>query len=848
MPRNWRAPGLFGCALILFVVAVVAGPISVTGSPEAVAQEPVSLRGPVGWETYRTVDGLSRLRPGEQLKQFSSFDRTGSNNDGFHGTYSCLRVQRDGRCVIADARGAGEVSSIWFTSAEYGDLRATGNIVIELDGEVVLRRSLQEVVDGAHGAPFVWPLVGNRVDTMGGAVIKVPMPYQRSLRITTERNPFFYHVTYRQFDSAKGVTTFNPADPAVDVIEKLRSFGVNDPKPLGVVTQTQRTAIDLAPGAGMRIPGLPGPRQIGELQLRLPQVVTSPGVQDDGRAFGPGGSSFTVAIAPGNTGVRLTRRYDAKISHQRARVSVDGVEVGEWRSGPGLPNTWADQVIDIPVALTAGKSSLRVVNTFVSSTRDVNEFRYDVHSLLGTQVVRTDALNVGPNNPHDEIAHGYAITGQRWAGLGAYRYRMAPARVAESDRVLEGLRLRITFDGRRTVDVPVGEFFGSGLGRFDVRSMMQSVDTTANGAMTSWWPMPYARDAVIELVNLSNAPVSGGSIEMRSALDPSLALALAPGGSRGYFNATHRRANTVQGRDWNFLSAQGSGLVYGVSTSMRGYTPPGPVNQMVYLEGDERIYVDGSASPSVIGTGSEDFYESGWYFMDHEANRREGVPYAMPLAGVTGSETAADGCAFSCLTAYRLMISDAVPFARSVDFDIEHGWDSDVPAHYSSVAYWYGLPTQSAAQTDVVEAVNDRDRTKHGYRAERESRATLTSTFEGRGDRSPLTGQVASAGGPVTFTAQVDPGNRGVRLHRVSDQAQSVQRARVYVDGSLVGEWYQPLRNPHSRWLEDAFDLPSSVTAGKRAVTVRLEPVTASAPWSAARYRVHSQLGTAVTP
>ncbi|WP_162795509.1 hypothetical protein [Nonomuraea lactucae] len=47
-------------------------------------------------------------------------------------------------------------------------------------------------------------------------------------------------------------------------------------------------------------------------------------VTDDGRAFGPGGSSrFTVSIHPANTGIRLTRRLDATIAQQRATITVD---------------------------------------------------------------------------------------------------------------------------------------------------------------------------------------------------------------------------------------------------------------------------------------------------------------------------------------------------------------------------------------------------------------------------------------------------------------------------------------------------------------------------------------------
>jgi hypothetical protein len=45
---------------------------------------------------------------------------------------------------------------------------------------------------------------------------------------------------------------------------------------------------------------------------------------------------------------------------------------------------------------------------------------------------------------------------------------------------------------------------------------------------------------------------------------------------------------------------------------MRGLIPTG--NTADFLEGDERVFVDGQESPHIYGTGTEDFYESGWYF------------------------------------------------------------------------------------------------------------------------------------------------------------------------------------------------------------------------------------------
>ena len=87
-------------------------------------------------------------------------------------------------------------------------------------------------MNGEKGAPFVWPFVGNGEDTSGGGVIKVPMPYQRSMRIVVDTNPNYYHVTYRTFSNASDVRTFDPKEAAEDVVDLLREFAVRDPKPV----------------------------------------------------------------------------------------------------------------------------------------------------------------------------------------------------------------------------------------------------------------------------------------------------------------------------------------------------------------------------------------------------------------------------------------------------------------------------------------------------------------------------------------------------------------------------------------------------------------------------------------
>jgi hypothetical protein len=828
-------------------VGVVALAVAATGtdaglaSGRAPAQAAAPTKGTVGWDTFRQSDGFSQLRGAEQSREFSSFARDGSNNDGFNGTYSCLRNSDQG-CVIAERAGAGEISSMWFTRAPSGDVSDSGNIIVELDGKQVLNAPLADVVNGKLGSPFAWPLVGNADDTVGAAVIKVPMPYRQSMRVTVQNNPHFYHVNYRTFPDANGVQTFDPSDHAQDVIDRLRNFGVADPKPAAPGTTAARKDFDLPPGESVPLAQLHGPAQINQVRFRLPQLAPEPQAVDDGRAFGAGGGSqFRARVAPNNQGVRIVRRFDPQIADQVANMTVDGQHAGEWHSGAAAPGQWGVQALDVPGSLTAGKSSVAVGNQFVSSALDFNEFRYDVQSKVNGDWVRTDVLDLGPSHPGEEQAHGYHIDSQTFARQKLNgRFPVPPNQVAASQDVLDNTRLRITFDGQTTVDAPLGEFFGSGLGKSDVRTLMSSVDAGDDGWFTAWWPMPFRRDATVELVNGSATPIGGATGEVGSA-------PAQVGDGVGYFHGTHERGQPEQGKDFNFLTAQGAGTFYGVSHTMRGLIPPnapqrrdqplsqaGPrANQRNYLEGDERFYVNGSSSPSWYGTGTEDFYESGWYF-------RGGTTYAMPIAGNPSYQVNGDGCQFDCTGAYRLTVPEAVSFNDGFVAGIEHGPENDEPVDYSSTAYWYGGLAPTQQQSDEVDLADDNSRQSHSYQANGESVAPLNSSFEGAQNPAPFTRNTATATGPVSFQARLEDTNSGARLRRLSDQNNAYQQVEVRVDGKSAGVWMQPLGNPYKRWLEDTFDLPAALAAGKSSVKIDLIPVQGAPGWSASQYSLFS--------
>lgn len=408
-----------------------------------------------------------------------------------------------------------------------------------------------------------------------------------------------------------------------------------------------------------------------------------------------------------------------------------------------------------------------------------------------------------------------------------------------TDRLLNGLRLQMEFDGRTMVDSPVGEFFGAGLGAVAVRSLMFAVTPQPGGSLTlsAWWPMPYAHSARLALVNTTGDAVAGIVGDVATAPDPQWESALA-GGRAGYFTARSHSAPTTLGQDWLFADEQGHGKFVGVSQTIRGariktaFSDTAPY----FLEGAERVYTDGAASPQWYGTGTEDLYEGGWYFKD-------GTRFSDPLTGQPDQRTATGGCADYCVAVYRLMLADAVDYHSAIRFGIEHGKRNMVQPDYSSTAFLYTQPDDTLAGGDDVRPGDPVSRLLHGYADADATDQLLVSEYEGSEDTRPVIGSVRSTAAAITFHVETDPNNRGVLLRRTSDQANGFQCVDVAIDGIPGGTWLQPRNNPIHRWLDDTYLLPPPLTAGKAQLTITLTPTPDSPPWTASRYLLETVTG-----
>jgi hypothetical protein len=394
-----------------------------------------------------------------------------------------------------------------------------------------------------------------------------------------------------------------------------------------------------------------------------------------------------------------------------------------------------------------------------------------------------------------------------------------------TDAVLRGLRLRIAFDGRALVDSPVGEFFGAGLGASTVDSLLFTA--RPDGTLSTWWPMPFAHNATVSLENTTARPIAGLRAEITVAPDPRWAAALAEGRA-GYFTALSHAGTTVAGQDWTFADQAGHGKFVGVSEGMRGFRAANGFTP--FLEGAERVYVDNSNSPQLYGTGTEDYYEGGWYF-------RDGKRFSDPLTGMPDNRVAGPGCAYYCLATYRIMLGDAVAYDSALHFGIEHGKRDMFTPDYSSTAFLYTQPDSIARPGDVVQVASPLSRLAHGYNDSGTTQQSVVSEYEGIDDLTPLTRLVRAGTEPIVFHMVIPPDNDGILLRRTFDQMVGYQSADVLVDGAALGTWLEAHSNPIHRWRDDTFPLPASVTHGKVMITVTLVPSPGAPAWTATSYR-----------
>ncbi|HUU90438.1 MAG TPA: DUF2961 domain-containing protein, partial [Phycisphaerae bacterium] len=284
--------------------------------------------------------------------------------------------------------------------------------------------------------------------------------------------------------------------------------------------------------------------------------------------------------------------------------------------------------------------------------------------------------------PGQSIPAGATLTLADLAGSGQVR-RLNLKMAAATDTDLDGLRLRVRYDDQpeNAIDVPVAHFFGAGHERVPYKSL--PLGTDGPDGFYSYWPMPYRRGVVIELVNTTGAPVTIGSAAVE--YEPGLVPA-----DRCYLHAIHREETTSAGQaDYQILNAAGSGHYVG---SLLYVARDGTSRNI--LEGDDIIVVDGHHV--LYGTGIEDGYNGGYYF-NHVLDQSDDgdVPDPEsgtgPYSGLLHMDDQDFGDTSFRSDQYRWLIPDYVPFTESVNATVEN-YLKGADVLFGSTAFYYLLP------------------------------------------------------------------------------------------------------------------------------------------------------------
>ncbi len=255
---------------------------------------------------------------------------------------------------------------------------------------------------------------------------------------------------------------------------------------------------------------------------------------------------------------------------------------------------------------------------------------------------------------------------------------------------LKKLVLRMYWDDESSpsVESPIGDFFGLGLGDYFLFESTP-LSVAPDKALNCFFSMPFRKRARITLTNEGKEAVDALYFNIDyQALNKDF-----PDDTM-YFHAQYRQAAPAKGwtNQWEandaavinekknlegndnyiWMEATGNGHFVGVTMSILQ-------NQDGWWgEGDDMFFVDGEKRPSINGTGSEDYFLGAWGFGDHSFS------YALFGAPVKGPEFAG-----SRSSVYRFHLDSPIPFSKSLRATIEHGHANHRSDNFFSVAYWY---------------------------------------------------------------------------------------------------------------------------------------------------------------
>jgi hypothetical protein len=263
-------------------------------------------------------------------------------------------------------------------------------------------------------------------------------------------------------------------------------------------------------------------------------------------------------------------------------------------------------------------------------------------------------------------------------GPGALEKFWLRLQADDMDKALRQTVLNVVCDGFPwgQVQSPLGDFFGAAPGVNPYRSLPFSV--REDGRMTCRFVMPFEESLSLVLENRGGQAVrvAGEAVPMDFAWDERTMH------FRARWRVDHDLiASGEEAQDLPVLLARGKGLYVGTtSILLNPATVPTSWGNW-WGEGDEKVFVDGDRTPSIFGTGSEDYYNYSWSSPDI---------FFFPYCGQPRNDGPGNR---GFVTNFRWHILDPIPFANSIGFSLELCSHERTPGmSYARTGYYYARP------------------------------------------------------------------------------------------------------------------------------------------------------------
>src|SRR3954468_18279330 len=250
-----------------------------------------------------------------------------------------------------------------------------------------------------------------------------------------------------------------------------------------------------------------------------------------------------------------------------------------------------------------------------------------------------------------------------------------------------------------SVEVPVGDFFGMGWGKFSHLNSL-AVNVNPGSGFNCYWPMPFRRKCRITMENINNE-------DMVLYYQVDYTLTDVPNDA-GYFHAQFRRVNPLpEKQDFVILdSITGKGQYVGT------YMAYGAHNNGWWGEGEIKFFMDGDTEyPTINGTGTEDYFNGAYDFDTRKKNAAgvEEVNYTECSTPYVGLHQVIKGDGHYEIAQrfgmYRWHIMDPIRFEKNLKVTIQAlGWRHDgrylpLQDDIASVVYWYQTEPHNAFPT-----------------------------------------------------------------------------------------------------------------------------------------------------